>query len=1149
MVDRGLGMWWKDIGVNVISYSMHHFAIDILDENSRAVWRAIGIYGWPKQSNKHLTWSLMSSLYVDCNLPCVMFGDFNEISSQFEKEGGPPRSERMMDAFREAIDNCTMRDLGYTGNIFTWERGNSMEIFVRERLDRFIATEDRCTLFPECVVKNLPILKSQSDHALIVLTTENHTAGFGGHTGFKFEALWLSNEECGEVVGQGWRDSVGCSMASRVAICSEKLASWAALTFGLVKKRIKKGEKRLSELKRGAMDAAKLEMCNSLSNELDELYKLEESYWHARARVNELRDGDKNTKYFHHKASQRKAHNRIVKLKDDNGDWFENQVDIERLIEAYFARIFATSAPMGIPEALEGIEEVVSEEMNDMLNREPIDEEIKHALFQMHPNKAPGPDGSDIINFVKKMVEKGGGPVGLANKLKVVLNKVISVNQSAFIPRRLISDNALVAFEIFHAMKRGGEGKDGSFALKLDMIKSYDRVEWVFLERVMDKMGFSGAWISRIMSCLQSVKFAFKINGQISGDGLLHGARICRGAPRISHLFFADDSILFAKAKTIECSVIANIISKYERASGQKINTLGVREVNRNGKYLGLPTIIGRSKRAIFAGIKERIWKILQGWTAKLLSNHGKEILIKAVAQAIPTYIMGILRIPDGIVDEIHSLLARFWWGSTSSIKRLHWQKWEELCRPKSIGGLGFRDLRCFNQALLAKQLWRLHHDRGSLVHAIMKVKYFKNCDVLEAARGYDPSYTWRSLWGAKSLLLEGLKWRVENGCDISVWDCAWLPSNSSVCVPTPLENSDMGLRVSDLIDHETMSWRQEVLADNFNMAEQTQIQSIPLSFRCVKDRMFWWPARCGKYSVKSGYWLAKHGPATIQRQPQDEIWRIIWSMKIPPKLAHFLWRACKGFLVVRERLALIEQAPDSSFCERFLWLASKTTSNELRSIATLTWAAWWCRNKVVFEHEDLCPISIASNLAKSVQEYADYAKKVFMYRGAAVTPAANAWSCPSVGVVKVNCDAYVGRNVGLGVVIRDANGSILAAAVKRGALGWSAEIAEAAACRYGLQLATRLDYSAVVLESDAYAVTQGIKTKPADNFTPFSLIIDNVCYLSRFFTVFSVSHVKRAGNTLAHHVSRWNTYDCTERVCLGPFPQSLLTLAEIDLL
>lgn len=149
-----------------------------------------------------------------------------------------------------------------------------------------------------------------------------------------------------------------------------------------------------------------------------------------------------------------------------------------------------------------------------------------------------------------------------------------------------------------------------------------------------------------------------------------------------------------------------------------------------------------------------------------MLSRLGKEVLIKAVAQAIPTYMMSVFKIPDGLLEEIHALIARFWWGSTVTSRKLHWHSWEMICLQKSLGGLGFRDLKCFNQALLAKQAWRLHNDTNSLLHQVLKARYYKNDTFVDARRGYGPSYTWRSKWGSKSLLLDGIKWRVGNGIE-----------------------------------------------------------------------------------------------------------------------------------------------------------------------------------------------------------------------------------------------------------------------------------------------------------------------------------------------------------------------------------------------
>ncbi|XP_021756139.1 uncharacterized protein LOC110721309 [Chenopodium quinoa] len=177
---------------------------------------------------------------------------------------------------------------------------------------------------------------------------------------FKFEPLWLSKEECGEIVDRSWKASLEFCIDRKIARCGEDLSSWARMSFGSIKKKIKETEARLRDLKEGAMDGATLEQCKNLSEQLDSLYMQEDSFWFARARANKLKDGDKNTKYFHHKASQRRANNRINGLLDSNGVWMSQRVDLERFIEAYFGDLFETSSPTGFQGALEGIEELVS---------------------------------------------------------------------------------------------------------------------------------------------------------------------------------------------------------------------------------------------------------------------------------------------------------------------------------------------------------------------------------------------------------------------------------------------------------------------------------------------------------------------------------------------------------------------------------------------------------------------------------------------------------------------------------------------------------------------------------------------------------------------------------------------------------------------
>ena len=202
--------------------------------------------------------------------------------------------------------------------------------------------------------------------------------------------------------------------------------------------------------------------------------------------------------------------------------------------------------------------------------------------------------------------------------------------------------------------------------LKLDMSKAYDRVEWDFLERAMLHLGFFGRFVTTIMSCIKSISYSVLLNGvsrstikpssglrqgdplspylfllcamglqgllhKAEVDGFLRGVSICRNGPRVSHLFFADDSVLFCRAKESECQVILDILSIYERGLGQKINKdktniffssntqhdlqtriqqlLGVPAIRQYEKYLGLPAFVGKAKKQGFAYIKERIWK------------------------------------------------------------------------------------------------------------------------------------------------------------------------------------------------------------------------------------------------------------------------------------------------------------------------------------------------------------------------------------------------------------------------------------------------------------------------------------------------------------------------------------------------------------
>ena len=193
----------------------------------------------------------------------------------------------------------------------------------------------------------------------------------------------------------------------------------------------------------------------------------------------------------------------------------------------------------------------------------------------------------------------------------------------------------------------------------------------------------------------------------------------------VSHLLFADDSLIFTKATIADCKHLKTIFDRYTTTSGQLINldkssmffsgstkadrVVVIKEifhlnvVSRHEKYIGIPFMIRRNKRNFFNDIKLRVISKVSSWQHKHFSKGGKEVLIKAIAQAIPTYAMSVFKISQGLCDDIQKVIAKFWWGSKNDRKGIHWARWERLSKAK-CRGMWFKEFLCFNHALVAKQ-------------------------------------------------------------------------------------------------------------------------------------------------------------------------------------------------------------------------------------------------------------------------------------------------------------------------------------------------------------------------------------------------------------------------------------------------------------
>ncbi|KAK3211112.1 hypothetical protein Dsin_015818 [Dipteronia sinensis] len=907
-------------------------------------------------------------------------GDFNEVCYDSEKSWGLRKRWSAMSDFREALEDSKLEDMGFQGPKYTWSNKREGTGLIMERLDRGMCNEEWRTLFPFFSVRHLDFWGS--DHRPILL---------------EFSDSWDPGNGC------GFRKARRCGVL---------LNNWNTKKRESHRKEIAHRRKELGLANRADIPKS-WRVIRSLEEKLDQALEVEERYWCQRDKVEWMKSGDRNSGYFHAHASTRKGCNRLSGLFDDNGQWTESKKGLEEIICRYFSNLYESSSPNleRINAVLEGVHAKLSDQMARFLGMKFSEADVQKAVFDMSPIKAPGKDGlpaifyqkywgtigmsvtdccldvlnnggsvqgfnNTIITLIPKKhspeVVSGYRPISLCNvlykiiakaitnRLRSVLDGVISESQSACLPGRLIYDNTVVGFECLHGIKRRRR-KKGSMAIKLDMSKAYDRVEWIFVEKMMLKMGFPEQWVNLILRCISSVTYSFMLNGEVSGNiipsrglrqgnlispylflicseglsclirnaqiqGKLTGFKCSKSGPVVSHLFFADDSLLFTEANNVNCLEVRHILDEYGSVSGQVVNynksamcvspsipscegkrladLVGVNLVVCHEKYLGLRCFTGRSKRQLFADIVDRVWGKLKGWGEKLLSVGGKDVLIKAVIQSIPTYAMSMFRLPKSLISEIHRLCARFWWGGSMEKRKMHWCKWRKLCTRKEEGGLGFKNLETFNRALLAKQGWRILKNLESLVARVLKGCYFSRGGFLDAAKKDSNSFVWKSIIWGKGILDAGMRWRVGNGSSIIIYNDRWIqrPSTFKI-ISSPKLGSNA--KVERLISP-SGGWDLQKINCNFDKEDVQEILSIPFGSGKTEDTMLWHYDERGLYTVKSGYCIGQElagSPGVSNNLAAKKWWLGLWKLNIPLKVKIFIWKASHEWIPTRANL------------------------------------------------------------------------------------------------------------------------------------------------------------------------------------------------------------------------------------------------------
>ncbi|CAN1814412.1 Putative ribonuclease H protein At1g65750 [Linum perenne] len=814
----------------------------------------------------------------------------------------------------------------------------------------------------------------------------------------------------------------------------------------------------------------------------------------------------------------------------------------------------------------------------------------------------------------------------LANRMRGIMAEIIPDEQSAFIRGRSIVDNVLIAFETLHTLNLRRRAKDGEVALKVDISKAYDRVEWKYLEAVMEKMGFVRSWIDLMLMSIKSVDYSVMINSSRSeqfvperglrqgcplspflflicveglsamvkkaaADNQLHGVGVCRGAPAVTHLLFADDSFFFFRAEIEETRKIKDIFQKYGAASGQLINfsksgiffskstcsplkeaikaILGVTEPFDRGKYLGMPSFVGRRKKDTFKYLKERIWERTQSWKGRLLSCGGKEVLVKSVLQAIPTYCMNVFMLPVTLTAELERMMNSFWWGTNSNGNGgIAWMRWERLSVKKRNGGLGFKDLHAFNLAMVGKIGWKLMMDQDSLVTKIFKAKYFPKVDFLSATLRSNPSFAWHSILKTQSMLRNGFRWRIGDGKNISVWKDPWLKEDDRSYIVSPVVQDLENLRVADLWIPGTRSWDEELLEELFLPEDVAAIMRIMPPVEISSDTRIWRVSMDGNYSVKSAYRELMENVFQRNYLHQQGAWKELWDTHLPPKTLHFLWRMAKGVLPLRSTLRRrrINVPIECGLCGRHeetkrhvfaecevaedcwrhadLWveieslLAGHVSFDEMvheilrtwnddkkaRWIVVM-WSLWYERNQRVWQGKAR-PVSIVVEEGLAVTDEWKAARVKTPSQGGRPGQAVGScplWHPPPAMVFKCNIDAgfnHREQKWGWGAAIRNHNGDLVAFRTnwERG----QPEVREGEA--WGLYEALKWVVSRrtrhVIFEVDCQQVTNALARQEVDR-TEFGSIISCCSQILHANPEFSVVFIRRNRNMVAHELAR----------------------------
>ncbi|XP_026410805.1 uncharacterized protein LOC113306033 [Papaver somniferum] len=903
------------------------------------------------------------------------------------------------------------------------------------------------------------------------------------------------------------------------------------MEFGDIQMNINKLQKDLEFVQNDISIPNQHDRVKSIVSELENWYKIQFDFYKEKSRDKSLFEMDNNTRYFHSIVKKRLHTNNINALCDTNGNWLRGRHDISTLLRNHFSDVAITSNPILPENAFDIFPRIILDADNVVLTTVPSEHEIENVVKHMPAWSAPGPDG-----FKQGFTKHSGNLLILANRIRPFLKKLISPYQTAFVPGRAIYDNIITAHEVIHSMKHK-EGLSGTVELKLDLSKAFDRLEWNFLIKVLDSFGFSKEFCNLIIQCVSITSISMLLNGSPcdqfkptrgirQGDPLspylfilameylsrsllvaetnksITGIKVSRKSLLISHLFFADDILIFGQANMQHLDHILHTLQEFGKLSGQILNfdkscvyfiknlspndcanlarALNMYLVSDSEKYLGAPLLLGHSKIKFVDLIIQSFEARLNNYIGTTINQAGRSTLIK---------------IGKGI-----KFIA-----------------WDSINILKELGGLGFINLETFNIALICKLVWKILTAQEELWVQIMNSKNIYKCI---------------------EIIKRNSIWAVRCGTKVNIWLDNWVIGLDHP--PSPAEgliNTVSYIHVSDLFIQGTRDWNIHPVYYLFSpeSAESILCMTIPAigtdNLICMPDRKVQFSVKSA-YNVLSSYSNTNTGAHVVPVQVR----KALWKFKLPHKVKLFAWKCIRDIVPTRDKLS--KYKPNIELhCS--LWNHPNESMNHMLLDCPYARSVWLSLNinvgNIMLQHGSLRNWALLAfqNINPNRMLSLENIHRLTAPAINNITVNNNSlqvlrWKPPDSGYIKINLDAsFLKENLqgGIGLILRNFAGKSIGAQGKYfdGGMiaGLEVEELECRAMQEAASWAVSKNFSRVVFELDSEVLIKSINEQSHHvHWRNQSLVLDIKFLLSKISFWKCVS-VKREVNSVADKLAK----------------------------